>query len=149
MTCCSIVTLAIEFCCVFSVATDGPTLKWLIPNRRWMRPPNWLEIASESSADAPTPGFCPVAVRAALSSPVWPRASSSMMSLEGNGGSDRYASVRRLAGPVKSRVTSYWRIVVVASTFNTGSRRNGLAKLMSPRAMVYWLPRKLISPLNK
>ncbi len=41
---------------MFSVATDGPTLKWLIPNKRWMRPPSWLEIASESSAEAPSAG---------------------------------------------------------------------------------------------
>src|SRR6266576_3806736 len=45
-TCCSIVTLAMEFCfCVVNPEIDGPTRKCLIPNRGSMRPPSWLEIA--------------------------------------------------------------------------------------------------------
>src|SRR5882762_5370100 len=64
VTCCSIVTLAMEFCCcVVSPDIDGPTRKWLMPNSRSMRPPSWLEMASESSAEAPSPLFCPVTER--------------------------------------------------------------------------------------
>ena len=80
----------------------------MIPNRRSTRPPNWLEIASESSAEAPDAPVCVAPpVRNTDSDPVCPNANSVTMSLPGSGGSDRYEKPILLDCPVKFSVISY------------------------------------------
>src|SRR5437867_1214079 len=122
-------------------ARPGSTRKRVIPNKRSRRPPNWLEIASERIAEAPAVPLWDVPpLRAVASELVCPSASKVTISFAGRGGSERYASVSLLAGPLKFNVISYCWIVVLASTFNTGSSRKGLEKFKSPRERGYGWP---------
>src|SRR5260370_14828520 len=135
--CCSTVTRDAALCwepVEPTPARPGSTRNRVIPNNRSRRPPNWLETASERIAEAPAVPLCVVPpLRVVASELVCPRASKVTMSFAGSGGSERYANVNLLAGPLQFSDLSYCLIVVFASRFHNGYRRQRFEKVNTPR----------------